>query len=130
MRNFRPPHFSGTLDVVGRHYHRSMALNTVYRTARIALRTTLSQRRRCFGLLRSAGDVRAWVLDCNRQLRRWRMAPVVSYAALCRELAGVTFGELDMTGARSILRRYSTEWFEAAKRRSKGEKAGFPRRKK
>lgn len=29
-----------------------------------------------------------------------------------------------------MLRRYSTEWFEAAKRRSKGEKAGFPRRKK
>lgn len=58
------------------------------------------------------------------------MPPVVSYAALCRELAGVNFGELDVVGARSVLRRYSTVWFEAAKRRSNGEKAGFPKRKK
>src|SRR5882672_3200650 len=43
----------------------------VHRTARIALRTTHAQRRRCYGLLRSAGDVWAWVIDCNRQLREW-----------------------------------------------------------
>ena len=58
------------------------------------------------------------------------MAPVVSYQALCREIAGMTFGELDMVGARSVLRRYSSEWFEAAKRRKAGENASFPRRKK
>src|SRR2546421_12356066 len=57
------------------------------------------------------------------------MAPVVSYQALCREIAGMTFGELDMVGARSVLRRYSSEWFEAAKRRKAGENASFPRRK-
>lgn len=58
------------------------------------------------------------------------MAPVTNYAALCRELAGLKFGELDMVGARSVLRRYSTSWFEAAKRRKAGIKVGFPRRKK
>ena len=103
---------------------------TLHRSARIPIRATRAQRRRLFGLMRSAGDVRALVLDCNRQLREWKMAPVVSYQALCREIAGMTFGELDMVGARSVLRRYSSEWFEAAKRRKAGENASFPRRKK
>src|SRR3989440_9288226 len=103
---------------------------TLHRSARIAIRATKAQRRRCFGLLRSAGDVRALVLDCNRQLREWKLAPVVSYQALCREIAGMAFGELDMVGARSVLRRYSTEWFEAAKARKAGGHAGFPRRKR
>src|SRR5881397_3092814 len=42
----------------------------------------------------------------------------------------MSFGELDTVGARSVLRRYSSEWFEAAKRRKAGQHAGFPRRKK
>ena len=103
---------------------------TLNRSARIAIRATKAQRRRLFGLLHSAGDVRALVVECNRQLREWKMAPVVSYQALCREIAGMAFGELDMVGARSVLRRYSTEWFEAAKRRKAGQPGGFPRRKK
>src|SRR5438309_11038504 len=77
---------------------------TLHRTARIAIRATEAQRRRCFGLLRSAGDVRAPVLDCNRQLREWRLPPVVTYQALCREIAGMGFGELDSVGARSVIR--------------------------
>jgi transposase len=103
---------------------------TRHRSARIAIRATKPQRRRLYGLLRSAGDVRALVLDCNRQLREWRLPPVVSYQGLCREIAGMSFGELDMVGARSVLRHYSTEWFEAAKRRKAGQHAGFPRRKR
>jgi IS605 OrfB family transposase len=103
---------------------------TLHRTARTAMRATKAQRRRCFGLLRSAGDVRALVLDCNRQLREWKLPPVVTYQALCREIAGMDFGELDSVGARSVIRRYSEEWFEAAKRRKAGQRAGFPRRKK
>ena len=82
---------------------------TLHRSARIAIRATRAQRRRLYGLLRSAGDVRALVLDCNRQLREWKLPPVVSYQALCREIAGMSFGELDMVGARSVIRRYSTE---------------------
>src|SRR5438128_625754 len=101
---------------------------TLHRSARIAIRATRAQRRRLYGLLRSAGDVRALVLDCNRQLREWRLPPVVSYQGLCREIAGMSFGELDTVGARSVLRRYSTGWFEAAKRRKAGLPAGFPRR--
>src|SRR3989449_10636301 len=70
------------------------SVRKVHRTARIALRTTPAQRRRCYGLLRSAGDVWAWVLDCNRQLREWHCPQVASFQALCRELTGTSFGEL------------------------------------
>src|SRR5205807_542425 len=77
-----------------------------------------------------AGDVRALVLDCNRLLREWKLPPVVTYQGLCREIAGMSFGELGMVGARSGIRRYSSEWFEAARARKGGRAAGFPRRKK
>jgi IS605 OrfB family transposase len=70
------------------------------------------------------------VVDCNRQLREWKLPPVVTYQALCREIAGMGFGELDSVAARSVLRHYSTEWFEAARRKKAGQHAGFPRRKK
>jgi hypothetical protein len=46
----------------------------VYRTAGVGLRLTAGQRRRCFGLLRSAGDVWACVLEVNWWRRR-RAAP-------------------------------------------------------
>jgi putative transposase len=40
-------------------------------------------------------------------------------------------GELSTVGARSVLRRYSDAWFQAAKRRRAGQQdAGFPRRKR
>jgi IS605 OrfB family transposase len=104
--------------------------DTLHRSARIAVRATKPQRRRLYGLLRSAGDVRALVLDCNRQLREWKLPQVVSYQGLCREIAGMSFGELDTVGARSVIRHYSTEWFEAARRKKAGMVAGFPRRKR
>ena len=105
----------------------------VVRTARVCLGVTPAQSRRCFGLLRSGGDVWAWVLDCNRTLRQWRYPPVVSYQGLCRELAGmgVPFGELSATAARSVLRRYSDAWFAAAAGRAgQGRPGGYPRRKR
>src|ERR1700730_11674499 len=74
----------------------------VVRSALIAVRVGPGGRRRCLGLLGSAGGVWAWVLDCNRQLRGWGLRPVVGYQGLCRELAdtGVgVFGELGTTGA-------------------------------
>jgi hypothetical protein len=37
----------------------------LYRTARVGLRVTAGQRRQCFGLLRSASDVWACVLEVN-----------------------------------------------------------------
>src|SRR5438270_4573350 len=106
------------------------SVRKVHRTARIALRTTQAQRRRCYGLLRSAGDVWAWVIDCNRQLREWRCPQVANFSALCRELTGTTFGELSRTCAEDVLKRYSIAFFEAARRQSAGQRAGFPRRKK
>jgi hypothetical protein len=74
----------------------------VYRTARCGLRVTRAQ---------------------NSWRRRRQDAPLAGYQELCRELAKSgpgTFGELDSTGARSVLRRYSDAWFAAAKRRQPG----------
>jgi hypothetical protein len=103
----------------------------VHRTARIRLQVTRHQADRCYGLLRSAGDVWAWLLDTNRQRVQHGLPPVVGYQALCRELTarGPT-GELSTVGARSVLGRYSDAWFQAAKRRRRGEPAGFPHRKR
>nr|WP_236647036.1 transposase [Micromonospora acroterricola] len=110
------------------------APRVVHRTARVALRVTPGQRRRCFGLLRSAGDVWACVLEANAWRRRRRDTPLSGYQELCRELAASgpgTFAELDSTGARSVLRRFSDAWFAAAKRRKDGDvSAGFPRRRR
>src|SRR6476661_4742400 len=86
----------------------------VYRTARAGLRVTRCQRRRLVGLLVSAGDVWACVLEINVWRRARQDRPLVSYQALCRELSASgpgTFGELDTAGARSVLRRYSDAWF-------------------
>jgi len=110
------------------------APRVVYRTARCGLRLTRAQRERVFGLLRSAGDVWCAVLELNSWRRRRQDAPLASYQELCRELAAAgpgTFGELDTTGARSVLRRYSDAWFAAAKRRKAGDvTARFPRRRR
>jgi IS605 OrfB family transposase len=103
----------------------------VHRTARIRLRVTRRQADRCYGLLRSAGDLWAWLLDTNRERLEQGAAPIVGYQALCRELTTRRpAGELSVVGARSVLGRYSDAWFQAAKRRRRGEPAGFPRRKR
>ena len=103
----------------------------LHRTAHIRLRVTRRQADRCYGLLRSAGDVWAWVLDSNRERHQQGRPPVTDYQALCRELTGTaTFGELSINGARSVLRRYADAWSESARRRSCGQRAGFPRRKR
>lgn len=85
----------------------------VHRTAHLRLRLTPRQVRRCYGLLRSAGDVWAWLLDTNRQ-RHWQgEAAISNYQALCRLLTGRgPFGELSTVGARSVLKRYSDAWFQ------------------
>src|SRR5260370_12522293 len=106
------------------------AVGQVHRPARIALRTTLAQRRRCYGLLRSAGDVWAWAIDCNRALREWHCPQVANFPTLCRELTGTSFGELSRQCAEDVLKRYSTAFFEAARRKRAGVRAGFPRRKR
>src|ERR671935_3103558 len=109
----------------------SVAPHLVLRTAHIALRVTRRQTDRCYGLLRSAGDVWAWLLDGNRQRHQQGEQPVVNYQALCRQLTSKgSFGELSVVGARSVLRRYADAWHQAAKRRQGGEHAGFPRRKR
>ncbi len=106
----------------------------VHRTARIGLRLTRAQRQRCFGLLHAAGDVWACVLEVNAWRRHRDDQPAAGYQQLCRLLAESgpgTFGELDTTGARSVLRRYSDAWFSAAARRKAGLiEVRFPRRRR
>jgi putative transposase len=106
----------------------------VHRTARIGLRPTRARRQRCFGLLRSAGDLWACLLEINAWRRRRGDRPVASYQQWCRLLAESgpgTFGELDSTGARSVLRRYSDAWFSAAARRKAGAtEVRYPRRRR
>ena len=111
--------------------HRDQRSPTVvYRTARSGLRLTRGQRRRLLGLLVSAGDVWACVLELNAWRRSRQDAPLAGYPALCRELAAAgpgCFGELDTAGARSVLRRYSDAWFAASARRKNGDaSARFP----
>jgi hypothetical protein len=43
----------------------STAPRLVHRTAHLRLRLTRRQAHRCYALLRSAGDVWAWLLDAN-----------------------------------------------------------------
>jgi IS605 OrfB family transposase len=106
------------------------AARLVHRTARIRLRVSRHQTDRCYRLLRAAGDVWAWLLDSNRERHNQGEAPVRNYQALCRQLTTAGgFGELSVTGARSVLRRYADAWHQAAKRRRDGQPAGFPRRK-
>jgi IS605 OrfB family transposase len=103
----------------------------VLRTARIRLWATRRQTARCYGLLRSAGDLWAWLLDSNRHRMQQGDPPVTGYHALCRELTrSESFGDLSVVAARSVLKRYSDAWYQAAKRRRNGQGAGFPRRKR
>jgi hypothetical protein len=106
----------------------------VHRVARVGVRPTAAQARRLWALLVAGGDVWACVLELNGLRRRRGDAPLVGYAALCRELSASgrgTFGELDTVGARSVLRRYSDAWFTAAKARRAGHgSVRFPRRKR
>jgi IS605 OrfB family transposase len=109
------------------------APRVVHRTAQFGLQATRAQRRRLFGLLVSAGDVWACVLEVNAFRRQRGEQSLVAYEGLCRELAAAglgVFGELDSTGARSVLRRFSDAWFAAAKRRKNGDMtARYPRRR-
>jgi hypothetical protein len=58
-------------------------------------------------MLRSAGDVWAWLLDGSRQRLCQGQPAISNYQALCRQLTSAgPFGELSMVGARSVLRRW------------------------
>jgi transposase len=102
----------------------------VVRTARVELRLTAGQRRRCYGLLRAAGDVWAGLIELNRARFARGGPPVLSFAALCRELTGADLGPLGRICAEDVAKRYSVACFETARRRAAGKPARYPRRKR
>ena len=102
----------------------------VVRTARVAVRATLAQRRRCFGLLFAAGDVWAGLIDLNRARFARGGPPVFGFAALCRELTGADLGPLARICAEDVAKRYSAACFETARRKQAGGRARYPRRKR
>src|SRR2546430_12875135 len=102
----------------------------VHRTARLALRLTPAQTRRCYGLLRSGGDVWAALIELNSFRFRRRAKPLLGYAELCREVAGVEVGELSVAALRSVVRRYSDAALTTARRKRAGQRARYPRRRR
>lgn len=100
------------------------------RTARVAVRATPAQRRRCFGLLFAAGDVWAGLIDLNRARFARGGPPVFGFAALCRELTGADLGPLARICAEDVAKRYSAACFETARRKQAGGRARYPRRKR
>jgi transposase len=102
----------------------------VVRTARVELRVTAGQRRRCFELLRLAGDVWAGLIELNRARFARGGPPVFGFAALCRELTGADLGPLARICAEDVAKRYSAACFETSRRRKAGQAARYPRRKR
>jgi hypothetical protein len=105
--------------VIPRRYGPGMGL--VHRTARVRLRVTRGQARRCYGLLRAGGDVWAALIDVNRE--RFR-------GGARREMTGAPLGELARVCAEGIAKRYCDAFIETARRRRRGERARYPRRKR
>lgn len=105
-------------------------MRLVHRTVRIRLRVTRAQARRCYGLLRAAGDVWAALIELNSARFARGARPITTYQEWCREIAGVPCGELSVPAIRSIVRRYSDAFIETSRRRRRGERARYPRRKR
>ena len=102
----------------------------MHRSARVVIRPRRQVAERCYGILRSAGDIRAALIEMNRYRRRRGDRAVFGFPELCRELTGVDVGELARHPAEDVLHRYSTECFEVARRKKAGHDARFPRRKR
>ena len=95
----------------------------VHRSARVALRLTPGQARRCYQMLRAGADVWAALIELNA-VRFHRLGkPLLGYAELCREVAGTPVGELSVTAIRSVVKRYSDACMETARRKRRGERA-------
>ncbi len=101
-----------------------------YRSARVFLRVTPAQARRCYRLLAAGGDVWAAFIELNEHRFRRGARPILNYQELCREVAGVHVGELSVPALRSVLRRYADACMETAKRKRRGERARYPRRRR
>jgi transposase len=72
----------------------------------------------------------AALIDVNQARFRRHAKPIFGYQNWCREIAGVTVGELSVAAMRSVVRRYSEACFVTAARKRAGERARYPRRKR
>jgi putative transposase len=102
----------------------------LFRTARVGLRLTPAQTRRCFEMLRAGGDVWAALIEVNRCRFARRARPIFGHYAWYREIAGVPVGELSVAAIRSVVRRYSDAYLVTAARKRAGGRARYPRRKR
>ena len=102
----------------------------VLRTARVALRLTDGQRRRCFELLRASGDVWAGLIEFNQVRFARGGKPVFGFTELCRELTGADLGPLARICAEDLAKGYSHACFETAARKKAGQRARYPRKKR
>lgn len=105
-------------------------VGVLFRTARIGLRVTPAQRRRCFRLLGSGGDVWAALIDVNQARFRRQAKPIFGHLNWYREVAGVTVDELSAAAMRSVVRRYSDACLAVARLKRSGQRARYPRRKR
>ncbi|MGQ0803882.1 MAG: RNA-guided endonuclease InsQ/TnpB family protein [Actinomycetota bacterium] len=105
-------------------------MRLVHRTARVRLRVTRGQARRCYGLLRAGGDVWAAIIDVNRERFRRGARPIANFQEWCREMTGALLGELGRICAEGIAKRYCDAFMETVRRRRRGERATYPRRKR
>src|SRR5712692_5601508 len=105
-------------------------MGVLHRTARIGLRVTPAQKRRCLGLLSAGGDVWAALIDINKCRFRWHAKPIFGYRMWCEQIAGVEVGELSVTAMRSVVRRYSDACLATAASKRAGQRAHYPRRKR
>src|SRR5207244_11935147 len=65
--------------------------------------TDPAQSRRCYGLLRSAGDVWARVIDRNRRLREQDRPEVAKFPALCTYLLACLSDKAELAGIKVVL---------------------------
>ncbi|MBO0714168.1 MAG: hypothetical protein J2P59_05405, partial [Acidimicrobiales bacterium] len=103
----------------------------VVRTFRAKVMATPGQRRRCLELLEGAGDAWAFCIDRFHERRRNGLGNANSLGQLWPDQkAHGPFGELSAHCAQDVTKAWSAAFFESMRRRSAGQKARLPLRKR
>ena len=102
----------------------------VIRSFRVKVMTTEAKHRRALELLVAAGDALAWVIDRFHERQRSGLPNANSLSELWvdQKLHG-PFGQLSAHCAQDVTKHWSQAFFEAVKRKKKGEVASLPLKK-